>query len=110
MTSPPPRYLPCRCTHQKAQHEGPLAPQCHADRCECLQYRPSFPGEARARLQPPLPASLRRQALTPAEVVDLPEAPADVAANQCPECGKKPLSNVGSHRARAHGFRRGVAS
>lgn len=102
--TPPPRFVACRCGHEKAEHDGELAPQCHAPRCECLRY---VPCTAKQDLRPrPRPA---------ARVVDLPVPARPPAPREpdpapvmgaCPECGKPGLVNVGAHRARAHGFRR----
>lgn len=39
-----PQYAKCRCGHLKQRHEAAgIAPQCIADSCSCLQYRPDVP-------------------------------------------------------------------
>lgn len=35
-----PRFTNCRCGHPKLSHELDLAPQCIAEGCTCLSYRP----------------------------------------------------------------------
>lgn len=40
MTAPGHRFADCVCGHPKLSHELELAPQCVAEKCTCLSYRP----------------------------------------------------------------------
>lgn len=64
MTQPQPAAVACRCGHSYADHDGELAPQCHASGCQCIRYRPE-PSAAP-------PAALPLAAVGPARPVPAP--------------------------------------
>jgi hypothetical protein len=88
-----PRFAGCRCGHSKEAHSVPsMAPQCTAQKCACLQYRP----DVARNVQPATPVGLRPPGGTAVPQIPQRSVPIQAESAAMPEPTDRDIFRAGN--------------